>query len=230
MSDAQFDIVFRGDIVIGQSLGEVKIRLGQIFKLGSEQIDKMFVGNSVVIKRGLTQDQAQKYRDAFAKAGAIVSLVAVKAGTADENSKRDRSFTLAPVGSNMTPRLREQARAQPLPDTGHLSLRPAGTELLDFSERKAEIASSVIAGDWGLAEIGALLETLDNGVLPLPILETDWDLAEVGADLGVPGPEVEVQVRAPDLAVAPAGSDLGELRREVSVATPDTSHLSLREN
>ena len=42
MSDQQFDVFFRGDIVAGQAVAEVKERLAGLFKLDAAQVEQLF--------------------------------------------------------------------------------------------------------------------------------------------------------------------------------------------
>src|ERR1041384_5795987 len=77
MSEQQFDIIFRGDIVFGHQLADVKIKLQQLFKADAAKIDALFTGRPAPLKRGLDQASAQKYKDVLIKAGAQVELVAV---------------------------------------------------------------------------------------------------------------------------------------------------------
>ncbi|RYZ83522.1 MAG: hypothetical protein EOO68_32850, partial [Moraxellaceae bacterium] len=65
MSDQQFDIIFRGDIVFGHQLMDVKARLQQLFKADAAKVDALFSGRPVPLKRGLDIASAQKYKDAL---------------------------------------------------------------------------------------------------------------------------------------------------------------------
>src|SRR6187431_1959690 len=74
MSAPQFDIIFRGDIVFGHQLAEVKLKLQQLFKADAAKIDSLFSGRPVPLKRNMDEATAQKYRDALIKAGAMVEI------------------------------------------------------------------------------------------------------------------------------------------------------------
>ena len=71
---SQFDIIFRGDIVFGHQLADVKLRLQQLFKSDAAKIDSLFTGRPVPLKRNLDEATANKYRDALLKAGAMVEV------------------------------------------------------------------------------------------------------------------------------------------------------------
>ncbi|WP_317930626.1 hypothetical protein [Halioxenophilus sp. WMMB6] len=228
MSEQVYEIVFRGDIVIGQPIDQVKLRVGQMFKLGPAQVDKLFSGKSVVLKRGLSQEQAAKFRAAFQKAGAVVSVVASAARSEAGKVSPERKLSVAPAGASVIPR--SAAKEQPttaVPNLDHMSLRPQSGDLLDDSERAKAPVAAVQAGEWGLAEPGALLETLADETIPLPIMEADWDVAEAGADLVEPSAPAVAPVAPPDFDIAPVGSQMGEPKSDVPLPEPDTSHLQL---
>ena len=75
MSNQEFDIIFRGDIVFGHQLADVKQRLQQLFKADAAKVDALFSGRPVPLKRGLDQASAEKYKEALTRAGAQVDIV-----------------------------------------------------------------------------------------------------------------------------------------------------------
>tara|TARA_B100000700_G_scaffold320775_1_gene418687 strand:- start:389 stop:916 length:528 start_codon:yes stop_codon:yes gene_type:complete len=83
MNDKSYSIIFKKEIDAERKLEEVKANLAKLFKAGSSTIDKMFLRESIVIKKGLSEEQAQKYRDAVKKAGAIVYILETR------NSKQE---------------------------------------------------------------------------------------------------------------------------------------------
>lgn len=166
MSDtARFDVVFRGDIAPGQKIMDVRERVQKLFKADEQQLQRLFSGRPVTIRRDLDRAQAQQYQQALLQAGALVELKpgpggiatpetpvsAPKAGAAPERShssvaatetpaqsqpEAGDEFTLAPVGADM---LREEDR--PLVealevDISGLSAEAPDGDLLDESEKK----------------------------------------------------------------------------------------------
>ena len=83
MNDKSYSIVFKKEIEAKRQLEDVKANLAKLFKADSSTIDKMFLRESIVIKKGLSEEQAQKYRDAVKKAGAIVYILETR------NSKQE---------------------------------------------------------------------------------------------------------------------------------------------
>jgi hypothetical protein len=239
MSAEEFDIVFRGDIVLGHQLTQVKQRLQQLFKSDAERVEALFTGRPVVLKRNLDRETAEKYRDALFKAGAQTTIspagsVAAKAAAPAAPVARKPVWSLAPAGSYLLAPSERRVFTPLDLDVSRLTLRPAGEPLLDASEQPPAPEAPEVAAEFDLAEVGAdLLAPEERPELPLVAYEAgDWDLAEVGADLLTE--EERPQPEAPPIAVgdyglAPVGSDLGQLKPEVKPLVPDISRLSLVE-
>lgn len=235
MAEQRYDLIFRGDIVLGQPLAEVKQRLQQLFKADAETVERLFTGRPVALKRGLDEATAEKYRKALHRAGAQVERVPARARSAESSAGRpaaqSKGLSLAPVGGALL-RPDEQRRPRPVSvDVSGLTLRPAEGDLLDASERGAEESAEVAVPDFDLAEVGEdLLREGEGGAPPVMEVEpADWGLAEAGSDLlkaEERAPEAP-PVAAPELDVAPPGSELGERREQSPPAAPDTSSLRL---
>jgi hypothetical protein len=215
MSEQQFDIIFRGDIVFGHQLAEVKVRLQQLFKTDVAKIDALFTGRPVPLKRGLDQASAQKYKDVLIKAGAQVELVAV-GGTATE----------PPQPQAIPPKVVE-AHSAPLTLAQRLAVQEAEAEQKAQQEaaRRAQEAgarpaaqlsvqvSSTSEGDWSLAPTGAdLLKPGEkHEFIPRDIDTSNISLREATGNL-VDARELPAMppasVVVPNYDVAAAGSDL----------------------
>jgi hypothetical protein len=237
MSDTEFDIVFRGDIVIGQRLDEVKQRLQQLFKADATKVDALFSGRPTPLKRNLDHATATKYRDVLLKAGVQVDICA--SGSVSYNQVavepvRRAVWSLAPVGAYLlTPT--ERPKLSPIIiDTSRMSLRAAEGNILDAAEAAQAPVASVAVPDLVLAAVGENLVSPDERPA-LPLMEVefgDWDLADVGADL-ISAEERPV-IASPAIAVgdyglAPVGADLGQLKPIVEPLAPDISGLSLED-
>lgn len=247
MSAPEFDIIFRGDIVFGHQLAEVKVRLQQLFKADAAKIDALFTGRPVPLKRNLDEATANKYRDALIKAGAMVEVCPTASSPANaapkpapvarrEPEPAHARWTLAPLGSDLLPARERPATPAPVQvDISSLSLRPAEGNLVDNSEVQEEVFAQVIAPDLGLAAVGEDLISADEKFeLPLVEIELeDWEIAEAGSDLLT---EDERQIVLPaiievgDFGLAPAGSDLGQIKPDVKPVNPDISGLRLADS
>ena len=242
---SQFDIIFRGDIVFGQQLADVKLRLQQLFKSDAARIDALFTGRPVPLKRNLDEVTANKYRDALLKAGAMVEVCPSDRNPANASAKpssavtpasapaRGIGWTLAPVGADLLPTgERPPPPAPVVVDITGLSLRPAEGNLLDAAEIHPDETPAVVAPDLGVAAVGAMLISADEKC-ELPVLEIeleDWEVAEPGSDLLAEDERpvvVPAMVAVEDFGLAPVGSSLGQLKPEVKPVTPDISKIRL---
>ncbi|UTF59971.1 hypothetical protein [Gilvimarinus sp. DA14] len=234
--DALFDLVFRGDIVLGHNLEDVKKRLQQLFKADAKRIEALFTGRPVPLKRKLDKATALKYQAVLQKAGAEVNLVASSATASGDKpaAAPQRGLSLAPVGSSLLRPTERQRQVVAEVNVAAFSLRPVGDLLLDQTERRQGSGVAAVAPDFDLAPAGeALLSEDERGGLPLPELDVeDWGLSEPGADLLEPQERKRAEpVAVAELAVelAPVGSDLGQKKERPQPVEPDISGLRLQD-
>ncbi len=237
MSIEEFDIIFRGDIILGHSLAEVKQRLQQLFKTDAARVDALFTGRPVPLKRNLDAATAEKYRDVLTRAGAQVDIR--PAGTTPSPAERPvpvrrSGWSLAPVGSFLLTPSERPVFTPVAVDTSSLSLKPAEGYLLDSGEQRVVEPAAVDVPDFDVAEVGAdLLSPEERPGLPLVSYEAgDWELAEAGADLLSAGEKARpdaAPVVVGDYGLAPVGSDLGQIKPQVKPVTPDISGIRLAE-
>jgi len=234
MQPETFDVIFRGDIVLGHALDQVKSRLQKLFKVDAQKIDALFTGRPVILKRNLDPATAEKYRKVLQQAGAQVRLAPSGATQAADKPRARpvRGLSLAPVGGYLVAP-QEHHRLTPVSvDTSGLSVRAAEGELLDAHERVVLADLDLDIPDFELAQVGANLVTAEERPeLPMVAVEPeDWGLAEVGSDLlsAAERPRIEPVVPAnTDFDLAPVGSDLGVQKAPVTAPVPDTSSLRL---
>jgi hypothetical protein len=79
MIEGKFNIVFSGRILPNRELADVQAQLARLFKTGLPQIEKLFGGQDVTIKKNLDYAQAMKYQSALKQAGALVLIQKVAA-------------------------------------------------------------------------------------------------------------------------------------------------------
>ena len=164
MSDQQFDVFFRGDIVAGQAVAEVKERLAGLFKLDAAQVEQLFSGRPAAIRRNLDEASAKKYEQVLLKIGAVAELRPVKkvveapaaqaaaepsavappdACPPTEQAYTDDALSLAPAGSDvLRPDERSRVAATEV-DISALALEPGGGELLREDEKHSVEATQV---------------------------------------------------------------------------------------
>ena len=161
MSNQQFDVYFRGDIVPGQTVAEVKERLAELFKLEEAQVSQLFSGRPTAIRRNLDEAGAKKYEQALLKIGAVAELRPAReedapASKADatpdapglspepvEQASAENGMSLAPVGSDvLRPDERASVEVEDV-DVSALALEPAGGGLLHDDEKHSVEAKQV---------------------------------------------------------------------------------------
>ncbi len=234
-----FDLVFRGDVVIGEAVSDVKLRLQQLFKVDSVKVETLFSGRPVALKRNLDRATAEKYQQVLRRAGAQVSLVnsaptrtPSPAPSASPQPRTDSGLSLAPMTGYLV-KPEEQRRLTPVDvDTSGLSLRPASGYLIDSEEQSRSPVVELEVPDLNLAEAGAdLLTEEERQGLPVMLVEPeDWGLAEPGSDLlseherGVKAIPPKISA---DFELAPPGSDMGQQKDTRKALNPDTSGLRL---
>lgn len=161
MDNVLYDIYFRGGVMPGENLDNVKTNLGKLFKANSAQIDAMFSGRAIVIKKDLNKEAALKYQSAIEKAGARVILREKTTGTSSPTQTQ---------------------AATPPQEEGSWNLAPTGSDLLRESERNpfepAEIDTSAIK----LASVFDQPQT-DTRPPPPPPNTDHISVAEVGSDI-----------------------------------------------
>ncbi len=229
--DERYRLVFRGEVLDGQHRAVVKRRLMESLKLNDGQLERMFSGSAVVLKRDVDAKMAARYQALFKKAGARLRVFAqeepgapaqgAKAGAPDA---ADRSAGDAKAA--------DTAQQPVAPQAGP----PAGTfSLLDPAELDKLVAASaarrleIDAPDYSLAELGADLGE-PREVVPIELPDLDLSLAEVGVDLLDEAPTQPVVELGPlEFELAEVGAVLGEESPRPVPPAPDTSHLEIVE-
>ncbi|WP_353411210.1 hypothetical protein [Pseudoteredinibacter isoporae] len=256
MANERYNLVFRGDIVLGHNIVDVKLRLGKLFKVNEAQLERLFSGRPVVIKKSLLKAEADRYTDALHQAGAQVEVQAIN---------KTSAAPIEPAGGGgkkkpLAERLAEQQAASglqkpsaavafasnniPVPTVDEsepeenleegLVLAPVGSILLADQYRDDEPAPDIQPVEADIRPMqGNLLdeEEMKKEVPPIGVDLSGISLAEPGEDLldeahkPLPVPEVD----APEIDLAPVGSDLGERKVEVAPLNFDLSDIQLME-
>ncbi|WP_295883079.1 hypothetical protein [uncultured Thiohalocapsa sp.] len=135
MPQDRYNIVFAGALVAGADPAAVRAKLGSTFRLDAAQLDNLFSGQPVVVKRDVDLMTATRFQQAFLAAGAraeIESLAPIAPPqTGDATAGADTAgLSLAPPG---VPLEELDDRGPPRqPDTSALSLLPGeGWDLSD---------------------------------------------------------------------------------------------------
>ncbi len=225
MSDERFDLVFKGELARGAELQQAKQNLKALFRITDEQVESLFSGKPITLKKGVDAAAANTYRVAMKKAGALVNVVASAAPSKTQTSK--------PASST------EAAAPARTPSAG-VSAASEGdavqTALGAQPDKPHEPRKPIASPDFGVAELGTDLVSEAEISRPQPVVVdvSHISVAEqsghlVSEDELMRLPVLEIDV--PEIDVAPAGSDVlkPEERPEAIVANVDTSAYSVAE-
>ena len=209
MSDQQFAVVFKGEVVEGADPAQVRANLAKLFKADAQRIEALFSGKTVVVKKGVDEDTAQHYIAVLSKAGAVAAIVDTTAKT---------QAVSKPAAESVKPKQKSEPAT---PQAAVTTQAPAAA-----ADETSSTPPQAI--DATMAEPGVIL--VDPQHVEAAIIDTaHLDMAEVGADL------VEYQqVDEPEFDLSAFTLDPpGVILVEPEKITPpdfDTSELSLDEN
>ena len=158
MSDQQFHLVFKGELVKGASIEQVQNNLAKLFKAEPAKLNHLFAGKAVIIKKGLDRAGADKYQAVLRRAGAVVEVIeatkvappssteqeeAIKPAAPEKPSAPPQApadLTVADVGVTLV----EHVPPPPADfDTTHLNLAEVGVDLVE--------AEKIAAPDYDLS-------------------------------------------------------------------------------
>ena len=231
MSEPLYDIIFRGDIVLGHQLADVKIRLQQLFKTDAAKIDALFSGRPVPLKRNLNLQSAQKYRDALVHAGAQVEVAAVNSVKTSPPQAAQSSTLQSPIQQPssspkpiVTPDALERGN-EPKLENERWSLAPVGSYLLPVTKQHLAPLPSIDTSALSLRPEGSnLLDSSEQKAVVIEVvIAPNFELARVGADLvradekfSLPIMDVEVE----DWDIAELGADMLRIDEKEIAALP----------
>ncbi|WP_321351051.1 hypothetical protein [Halopseudomonas oceani] len=173
----RFEVVFQGQVQKGAAPEQVRANVGKLFQVSGAQLDTLFSGRRVVIKQGLDQVGAEKYRIALERAGAQCSIVPM-----DDPAAPTAESQSAPAAAPGTDQV---AQVEPAPTVTPSAEPEAGSSsrVVPRDEYMAAF-SEVEAPDFGIAPLGADLQDEYDPHTPLPIDLSALSLAPVGSDMG----------------------------------------------
>jgi len=74
MNGEKYSIVFSGEILPGQDVETVKEKVAALYKVPVDRCNNLFVGKPIVMKKDISFQQAQKYKRAFVRIGAVCHI------------------------------------------------------------------------------------------------------------------------------------------------------------
>ena len=75
MTDQEYQVVFRGEILPSKSVEEAKANLAALYKTDVTRIERLFSGKAMVLKKGVSREAGERYRALLEKAGIACDLV-----------------------------------------------------------------------------------------------------------------------------------------------------------
>lgn len=205
MPEQRFDIIFSGELIEGQDPALVRERVRRIFKASDAQLEQLFSGTPVTIKKGASIEAAGKYRLAFRQAGALIQIRPSAAPSVTEGAKAPTSaMTLLPANTGSLEEFAPKLEPEPLPDISALDISAAGTVLDETPDPPpARIDTSAL----GLVE------------------GWDWSLEDCQ-----PPPLPQVMPDIDDLDFAPPDDESHIPPEPPPAPLPDISDMALEEN
>lgn len=165
MSDtARFDVVFRGDIAPGQKIMDVRERVQKLFKADEQQLQRLFSGRPVTIRRDLDRAQAQQYQQALLQAGALVELKPGPGGVATRETPVSAPAFGAETGA--------------APERSHSSVAATETPAQSQPEAGDEFTLAPVGADMLREEDRPLVEALEVDISGLSAEAPDGDLLD----------------------------------------------------
>jgi len=143
MAELRYQVVFRGKTVPDTPIEDVKANLANLFKTNEVRINRLFSGQAVVLKKGLRQEDGERYRVLLERAGAVCEVVPLTAA-----QPSSPSVAAATVATGASPKA---SPPTPLPEEDHPSTAP------DLNQRAAAIKEKAQA-----VQAGNLHQTLDS--------------------------------------------------------------------
>lgn len=131
-----YDIIFSGQMLEGIDPEHARQQIGAIFKTNDNQLERLFSGKPVLIKSGVDDETATKYRVAFRQAGALIdirptppSIDDTKATAAQTKQYQEATeeLTLLPPNTGSLIDCARKVAPQPIPDIGYMTLASPGT-------------------------------------------------------------------------------------------------------
>jgi hypothetical protein len=135
MPSQTYDIFFSGQLTEGANRNEARQKVASIFKANEDKLNKLFSGKQVMIKSGVDDETASKYREAFRKAGALVDIRLSAASSKNKEKpttettshKSAEELTLLPPNTGSLIDCAKKITPQPIPDISSITLASPGS-------------------------------------------------------------------------------------------------------
>lgn len=136
MAEPLFQLIFAGQLLAGTPREQARRAIQECFKLSAAQLDRLFSGEPIRVKRDLSRSQAERYQRAFRAAGAVVELRPMRmdpepptAAHAAPAPTDDDPLKAEPLEVSPTLPLESATVDQSEPTVDDLTLLPPGTPI-----------------------------------------------------------------------------------------------------
>jgi len=181
MAELRYQVIFQGKTVPDTPIEVVKANLAKLFKTNDVRINRLFSGQAVVLKKGLRQEEGERYRVLLERAGALCEVVPLTA--AQPSPPSEAAATVATDTSPKTPRqttpLPKEDRSTTAPDlkprTASIKEKVQAVQAGDFHQALGSIREKVQGMD--TEEAGRAVSALWDKVVALKRNKLVWGLA-----------------------------------------------------
>ncbi|MCG7947229.1 MAG: hypothetical protein N0C84_12875 [Candidatus Thiodiazotropha taylori] len=242
MNIDNYDVYFSGALIKDSDPEKVKRKVGAMFKLEGERLERLFSGKPIPIKRGIDMDRAIKYRVAFRDAGGLVDIVPAgepppkpKPPAAERPEQGLPPQQAKPVQPTETLTLAD-GPMEPPPEPPHREIEAPDFSLskdgFDLSDCTPEVTPQVIP-DISNLDFSKEESKLDQAKEPEPLhIDTsalDFDTSEHDLEEQRPAPTPNIDTGTLSLSPAKQGT-LEDCQEEVEpAAIPNLDHLKIVE-
>lgn len=223
MSEARYDIYFRGDLLEGFYADFVKADMAQLFKTDPARLEAFFSGKPQPVKLKVDRPTAAKYKAALEKIGAKPIIVPMGEAIPTGAARSEGS-----ASTSQQPSSGARSVTQPETESGGTSdwtVLPAGS---DIGEHRDIQPVAVDITGLSLAQAGATLVEHPERPSPVQVDISGLSLDAPGVTL-VENPErpTPVQVDLSGLSLDEPGVTLVDSDQTAPPPPPDISHLKL---
>jgi hypothetical protein len=153
MTNILYDLYFSGKIIGQNDPEQVRLKVGRIFGVDSQTLDRLFSGKPVRIKAAVDQETAIRYRVALRDAGALLDIKPRESDTVAITPSVDMedgaSLTLLPPNTGDLTDCTAPAEPFLLPDITDITLAPTGAVI---DESDSPTARPIDTGELTMAE------------------------------------------------------------------------------
>ena len=228
MDQPLYDIYVTGKLVEGSNPDTARQQFASLFKTSPEAAGKLLNGTPQLLKRGLSKEEALKYKGALHKIGV---MVAFKAHQAENNSTAAATPPPQPIPAEATtaPVQAPTEKVEKV-QAENWSLAPVGADVLKPGERREISAQDIDTSAIKLASVFSEPQPIERPPVATPDT-SHLSVAQVGADLleNRPTTAAPPELNLDGMTLAPPGSDLEQLKRPDTPVTPDISGITIAE-